>query len=475
MTNAIFKGILMTSGGFGNSKMPKADFRDARMVGTLFFKSDFTGADFTDADLRGVRLQQGDRNINYTRYRNTAAPEITRFNGANFTNAKLDGADLRGGDFTGANFDGATLALAKYDCTTSWPEKFDAAGMGAFLASSACEGKPVSSPVLPKELTGADLSGAVLGSTDLAGKNLSRANLKGADLSLAKLGNTDLTLAMFDCDTKWPDGYDPLQAGAVLGQTFDEKCFAKYGHPKLAGRNLSGMNLFTAAFGKADLKGANLSGASMGRADLYGADLTGADLRDADFSMANLNGAVLKDAKINCNTDFPRGYDAAALGAKDAGGDCQPRTNKNDPSRMAVQMLVHDWRKPEPTKGFTAKNEDMPWFRLQGRTPLQDAVFENVKMRRALLGHGQLKGVKFIGSDLTRAFFKKSYLESVEFSGSRLQDADFTEVRMKGVNFAKADVSGADFTGAQFDNVSWEGVIYDCKTNGAPLPEKACK
>lgn len=475
ITNAVFREAQMISGGFNETKMPDADFRDARLMGTTFLKSDFTGADFSGADLRGARLQRGDMNVNYTRYRNTAPLEKTLFKNAKFAKANLDGADLRGADFTGAKLTGASLLFAKYDCNTAWPDNFDAGSHGAVLSGSICEGKPVAVPQIGQApLKQADLSGTTLGSINLSGKDLSRAKLDGADLSQANLAKTDLTMAVFDCDTKWPEGYDPLSAGATLGQTFDEKCFAKYGRPKLAGRDLSGMNLFTASFGKADLKGANLSGASMGRADLFGADLTGADLRDADLSMANLNGAVLKDAKINCNTDFPRGFDAAAQGAKDAGGDCQPRTNKNDPSRVAVQMLVHDWRKPPAVKGISVKNEDMSWFRPPGREGLEDAVFENVKMRRALLGHVQIKSSKFINSELTRVFFKKTILADVDFSGSILKDADFSDARLKNVNFSKADIRGAYFSQTDFENVNWEGVIYDCTTKGAPLPLKPC-
>ncbi len=80
-------------------------------------------------------------------------------------------------------------------------------------------------------LIGANLSGADLSKADLIGANLCRANLSGAnlsgarlifsylmgaDLSGANLNKADLKEAKYDQTTKWPDGFDPIAAGAIL-------------------------------------------------------------------------------------------------------------------------------------------------------------------------------------------------------------------------------------------------------------------
>ncbi len=80
-------------------------------------------------------------------------------------------------------------------------------------------------------LIGANLSGADLSKADLMGANLCRANLKGVNLSEARLifsflmgtnlgganlNNTDLREAKYDETTVWPDGFDPIAAGATL-------------------------------------------------------------------------------------------------------------------------------------------------------------------------------------------------------------------------------------------------------------------
>ena len=61
------------------------------------------------------------------------------------------------------------------------------------------------------DLSGADLRRAALSGTDLHGADLSGAALCWADLRWA-----DLNGVTYDADTKWPDGFDPIAAGAIL-------------------------------------------------------------------------------------------------------------------------------------------------------------------------------------------------------------------------------------------------------------------
>ena len=55
---------------------------------------------------------------------------------------------------------------------------------------------------------------------DLSEADLHGANLNVADLSLADLRNADISVAdlraaEYDGNTKWPEGFDPEEAGAV--------------------------------------------------------------------------------------------------------------------------------------------------------------------------------------------------------------------------------------------------------------------
>ncbi len=103
--------------------------------------------------------------------------------GADLNGANLNGANLREANLNGANLNGANLSGAKLN--------------GANLHDA--------------DLSAADLSGA-----NLRGANLSDANLSGANLSGAKLRWANLHGATYNADTKWPEGFDPEAAGAVL-------------------------------------------------------------------------------------------------------------------------------------------------------------------------------------------------------------------------------------------------------------------
>lgn len=65
-------------------------------------------------------------------------------------------------------------------------------------------------------LIGADLSGATFHGTDLSGANLSQSNLCGTDLSQADLSGVSLNGAKYNQDTKWPQGFDPIKARAIV-------------------------------------------------------------------------------------------------------------------------------------------------------------------------------------------------------------------------------------------------------------------
>ena len=78
------------------------------------------------------------------------------------------------------------------------------------------------------DLSGADLRGFNLSEVNFCGANLRGANLSGAnlyradliqaDLTGANLTGTHLSGALFDENTKWPDGFDPMRAGAHMFQ-----------------------------------------------------------------------------------------------------------------------------------------------------------------------------------------------------------------------------------------------------------------
>lgn len=112
-------------------------------------------------------------------------------------NADLSGANLNGANLFSANLRGAKLCWADLS--------------NADLRES--------------DLCGGDLRGARLHWTRLGWADLSQTNLCGVDLSqilLRDFSASDRTFvitlndAIYDESTKWPDGFDPIEAGAIM-------------------------------------------------------------------------------------------------------------------------------------------------------------------------------------------------------------------------------------------------------------------
>jgi hypothetical protein len=65
-------------------------------------------------------------------------------------------------------------------------------------------------------LRGQDLRGDDLRDAFLAGVDLMDTDLRGVDLTGANLEGAWLAGAQYDANTRWPEGFDPVKAGAVL-------------------------------------------------------------------------------------------------------------------------------------------------------------------------------------------------------------------------------------------------------------------
>jgi uncharacterized protein YjbI with pentapeptide repeats len=125
--------------------------------------------------------------------------------GADLSGADLWRADLQGADLREADLSGARLIGARYNENTQWPEGFYYINSGAIGPKANLIGTNLSE----ENLKGANLSKANLSYSDLSG-----ANLSGADLSGADLWRADLREALYNDNTRWPNGFDPITAGA---------------------------------------------------------------------------------------------------------------------------------------------------------------------------------------------------------------------------------------------------------------------
>jgi uncharacterized protein YjbI with pentapeptide repeats len=152
------------------------------------------------------------------------------------------------------------------------------------------------------DLSGSNLEGSNLSEVDLSCTNLNRVNLSRANLTSAVLSGADLRSAylfeddeedkpscaemsgvIYDLETKWPQGFDPVSVGAVLKTSRD-------GIQRLINteiKDLSGLDLRTSCLGEMDLCSVDFSRANLSRANLNGSNLV-----DANLEGANLRGQV---------------------------------------------------------------------------------------------------------------------------------------------------------------------------------------
>jgi uncharacterized protein YjbI with pentapeptide repeats len=139
--------------------------------------------------------------------------------GANLIRANLYSSNLNGADLRWAMLEGATLNVANLE-EADLREAFLGAAklIGAYLHGANLRRADLGASNLRR----ADLNYADLGYTNLTGADLKEADLSGANLVGANMGaiaytsEPDLKGAKYTRVTKWPDGYDPERAGAIL-------------------------------------------------------------------------------------------------------------------------------------------------------------------------------------------------------------------------------------------------------------------
>lgn len=134
-------------------------------------------------------------------------PAVINMQDANLEYVHLSGAYVKYAPFDGVDLKHASLDHAGF-ANTSF---VDADLRGADLSHTSLGQIDLSEA----DLRGASLRGADLDSARLGGARLSGADLRGATLNGADLTDPAYGRATYDSATKWPDGYDPVAAGAM--------------------------------------------------------------------------------------------------------------------------------------------------------------------------------------------------------------------------------------------------------------------
>lgn len=205
----------LSGSDLGGADLNASEFRNTMLVGTNFTAAGLHGADLTRANLSGAYLTR-------------AKADHSNFKHATLCGAHLEEASFEQSDFSFADMRNATLFKVNLREANLYQANLEGALMEEATMSQACLN---AANLRRARLSKSDLRGASLKNTSLAESDLRMAllddadlchsDLRGAQLSHASLKRTKLSgahksePAIYDCSTVWPDGFDPISAGAL--------------------------------------------------------------------------------------------------------------------------------------------------------------------------------------------------------------------------------------------------------------------
>jgi uncharacterized protein YjbI with pentapeptide repeats len=199
-------GVLLTGVNLDGAALEGCDLSGEGMQRASLVAANLTAAILNRTNLEGATL---------TRACLTRTIAIA----ASFEMAKMDEIQAQLFQGRGGNFNYAKLRRSRLDLGDFERGRFDFASL---RGSSAIEAS-----FSAASMQYANLSGGRFIRTDFRGTDLRQANFTGADLRGARLASADLTGATltnavlvgakYSSQTLWPQGFDAIAAGAVLG------------------------------------------------------------------------------------------------------------------------------------------------------------------------------------------------------------------------------------------------------------------
>jgi uncharacterized protein YjbI with pentapeptide repeats len=215
LTQVVLKRARLSHVDLTEAQLTDCSAAGASFEDVTFDKAELLTVDFTQARFRRCSFKR-------TSFEECSLVEAIfedcQFNETKFTDVKLDRARLAGITFQGGHWmtcqlDGANLREARLIKLETYEIK--AADVDFSLveapkhAFSDCK-------LERANFAGANLAGGAISACALAGASFREANIVGTDLSEQELAGVDLTGAKYDRKTRFPEGFDPAAAGAVL-------------------------------------------------------------------------------------------------------------------------------------------------------------------------------------------------------------------------------------------------------------------
>ncbi|GAA2126041.1 pentapeptide repeat-containing protein [Actinomadura napierensis] len=304
-----------------------------------------------------------------------------------------------------------------------------------------------------------DLGGAPLAGRDLTGIDLTRAVLDFADLSRA-----DLTGAvLLDVSARHTD-----LSGTVLVDA--DLSASRLSEARLTGCRASGLRAVQTTVLTCDLSGADLTGA-----DLTGGIWTGNLTDPAAFEAAVTTGTQNSYPATTWHATSPRHGEAlsALAGERDAA-----RARWAAPEQAAnLEDVIRAAKRGDDWTDARYPASDGNYTDLQG-APLAGRDLRGVDLFGAELDHADLSGADLTGARLNKittvgADFTGALLDGADLHWAVLSRGDFTRARFRNatvhhVLFVNAVLDSADFTAATITDTTMYGA-----TRGGTLLDHA--
>lgn len=516
LSQADLSNLILKNSDFSESKLQHFKFNNSDLSSSKFVKSDLRieakNANFSNTDLRNLTLY-GDltgsdlshaklneshfsaklEDVNLTNADLRKAKIRTQLKNANLTNANLREAVVYG--LSGAILNNTNLSFISSQDPEHMNTRSDYTDVNLsnfnFTGSRFGDTDFSGAKFTNSDLTKADFKGSIFKNVDFSGANLSDADfsssrynpadLSGADLSQANLSGANFATALYSCETKFPEGFNP---SANLMKNFDGHCQHEsdkkqditvilnppHRHWRLMKdddvravlpilkltNNLACQWMakdrrfpYRHSFKDQVLLNHDFSGCDPIRSDFTNTDLRGANFRgtllyDVDLSTSRLDKADFNGARITTTSKFPQGFDTSVF-------KLVPTAVLNDASSawaassggLKSSMMFHYKAPDYPIPDFQGENLDEIIYVAAW---LPESNMEGASLRLTNLSASNLMGVNFKNANLTGAVLYDALLNNANFTNSRLYGADLRSADLTG-----AKLDGADLTNALYN------------------------
>jgi len=388
MLDATFRNSVLAGADFTNTNLTDADMTGADLSGATLTdarmdRTTLSGADLSGADIRGARIKQVF--LTFGQMQSTANYQSNDLSGI-----YLESMDIRGWDLSGQNLTGAILIWSRFD--------------------------------------GADLSGSTLVNTNLHESNFENADLTGAELTGANIGRGVSLASTTDSGFT----FDQFQS------TYSYQTVTSFRDLDLSYNDLRGW----------DFTGLDMDDVVFFQSDLTGADFSQAELRDPDFREADLTNASLADAFL----DGALFTDADLTGADIEGAVFR------DPYELTYAQFTS-------TASYQSGNLNRLWVDELDMTgwdladkSIVDGYFDFTPLNDVSFRNSNLSGSYFLVGPAQRADFHGADLSEVEFNTLDATDADFSNTDLTNASLYNMTLAGADLTGATITHASLIGL-----------------